>query len=488
MSTSAATGFARVTVVAPDRRVDVALPDDVALADLCPDVLLLTGTAADPARPAGWHLLRTDGTVLDGSATLAAQEVRDGTVLVLRPFAESLPPAVHDDVVDAVAAAVRRDHRLWHDGLLRAAGLSGAAVLLALLALPPWCADPVRHDTHGLPAVVAGTAGALLTALAAIRARVHRDRAGTLALGLGALPSLLVAGTGVVGPAAGDGPGRLQLLIGCVAVLIGAALLTVLSPRGDAPFVAAASAAAAGTLAVFGAVLSGATAASTAAVAVVCAVAAVAFLPALSARFARLPIGYDAAGHDVAGRAGDDLPVDQDGPAGEAGIAARARRGHELLLGLVGGCCAVIVTGCGVLGLSHSGWAHPLALATGCAALTRARLFDRTAQVGCLLAAGLAGVVLPLLGLAAGPPGPLVHHLPAGGQAAADIRLLWLVAAVGAGAALLTAIALIVPRTGLTPFWGRLLDLADAAVLLSLVPLCLAVLGVYAAARGLTSG
>ena len=49
---------------------------------------------------------------------------------------------------------------------------------------------------------------------------------------------------------------------------------------------------------------------------------------------------------------------------------------------------------------------------------------------------------------------------------------------LAAAAAVMTAIALIVPRSGLTPFWGRVLDLTESALLLSLIPLCLAVLGV----------
>lgn len=51
---------------------------------------------------------------------------------------------------------------------------------------------------------------------------------------------------------------------------------------------------------------------------------------------------------------------------------------------------------------------------------------------------------------------------------------------------LLTAAGLIVPRKGLSPFWGRILDLAESALLLSLVPLCLAVLDVFTRARALT--
>ena len=44
--------------------------------------------------------------MLDARPSLPEQRVRDGEVLLLRAFAESLPPAVHDDVADAIASAV----------------------------------------------------------------------------------------------------------------------------------------------------------------------------------------------------------------------------------------------------------------------------------------------------------------------------------------------------------------------------------------------
>ncbi|MDI5965339.1 type VII secretion integral membrane protein EccD [Streptomyces sp. SL13] len=479
MSTTAATGFCRITVVAPDSRIDVALPDDIALADIYPEILRLSGQHQDPAAPAGWHLVRTDGTVLDGSGSLAAQHVLDGDILSLRPFSASLPAAVHDDVVDAVASAVGRDHRLWNDQLLRAAGLTAAVLLLALLGLVLWFADPVRHDAHGLPGVVAGAAGAVLTALAAVRARVYRDRGSAVALGLGALPSLLVAGSGLAAADPGHGPGRLQFLIGCAVVLVASALLIALTPTGDAPFVGAAFTAAVGLLAAFAAVLTRAGATEVAAVCAVAAVGAVAFLPALSARFARLPIGYDTApdGRSAAAGAIDD-----------ARIAARARRGHELLLGLAGGCCAVVTVSAGVLGFSSSTWARVLALAVGLAMLSRARLFRYTAQVAAMLTGGILAVALLVAGMALNPPAAMVRDLAAGQQSSADLRVLWLAAGVAAGAALLAAIGLLVPRRGVSPFWGRLLDITEGLVLLSLVPLCLAVLDVYAAVRGVTSG
>lgn len=39
----------------------------------------------------------------------------------------------------------------------------------------------------------------------------------------------------------------------------------------------------------------------------------------------------------------------------------------------------------------------------------------------------------------------------------------------------------------MTPFWGRFLEIAETVVLLTLLPLCLAVFDVYHSIRALTS-
>ncbi|MGW6984268.1 type VII secretion integral membrane protein EccD [Streptomyces sp. NPDC054932] len=502
MSTAAATGFCRVTVVAPDSRIDVALPEDIAVADVYPELLRLTGQTQPVGAPTGFHLVRRSGTVLDGARTLAAQQVLDGEVLSLRPFAESLPPAVFDDVSDAVAAAVVRDRHRWSDDMLRGAGLAGAAVLLVMLGFVLWYADPLRHDMHGLPGIIAGAVGVLLTAVAGVRARVYRDRLSAVALGLGALPHLMIAGSGIIAPAVGQGPGRLQFLLGCVCALIASVALVALTPSGDAPFVAATFVAATGTLATFVAIATEASATYTAAVCAPVAIGLVAFLPGLSARFARLPIGYAAPqsateDYETPDRYetepyGEQSGSDQHEPAGTPldaeAIAAQARRGHEMLLGLVGGCAAVAVGAAAVLGFSENTWGRLLALATGLAMLLRARLFRYTSQVVCALTAGLAAIALLILGMALHPPTELLEALLLDNDhSGLDLRTIWLTAAVAAGAALLAGIALVIPRKGLSPFWGRLLDLTEAAVLLSLVPLTLAVLDVYSRARALTS-
>jgi hypothetical protein len=304
--TNAGFGFCRVTIVAPDSRIDVSLPDDVPVADLYPEILRLSRQGPAEGAPVGYHLVRRDGVVLDSGRSFATQRILEGELLTLRPFSESLPPAVFDDVSEAVASAVTRDRMLWNGDLTRAAGLTGTTVLSALLAFVAWTAAP-RHDMHGLPGILAAVAGVLLLTLSAVRARIYDDRAASVALGLGALPNLAVAGSGLLALTAGHGIGRLQALL----------------------------ASAMGLLATFLAALWRLSPVETAALCAPTAVGALAFLPGLSMRFARLPIGFEP---PHGSRSGYDAEPAQQEPVDAERIAAQARRGHELLVGLVGGC------------------------------------------------------------------------------------------------------------------------------------------------------
>ncbi|MGP3971975.1 type VII secretion integral membrane protein EccD [Streptomyces sp. 6N223] len=485
-----ATGFCRVTIAAPDSRIDVALPDDLPLADLYPEILRLTGQAPTPGAPVGYHLVRRDGTVFDGARTLSAQRVLDGEVLTLRPFADSLPPPVHDDVHDAIAEAVTHDRRLWDEAMLRVAGLAGSGVLVALTAAVIWFGEPARHEMHGLPGIVAAVLALLLTAFAAVRARVYADRGAAVAFGLAALPHAFVAGTGVLPLDDGHGVGRLELLLGCSAVLLVSVVLAAAANAAAAWFTASACAAATGALAAFGAIATDARPVEAAAVCAPLALGALAFLPGLAAGLVRLPIGYTAPtpaanASPALGPAGPIDPVDAER------IAAQARLGHQILLGLTGGFALLATAATAVLGFSggeNSGYGQLLGLATGAALLTRARLFRYAVQVTVVLTAGIVSLGLLVLGFALHPPAAALRDLLAGDAGPLDLRTLWLAAALTAAAGLLAAVALIVPRAGLTPFWGRILDLTESALLLSLTPLCLAVLDVYAEARGLTSG
>jgi type VII secretion integral membrane protein EccD len=477
-------GFCRVTIVAPDGRIDVALPDDVPVADLYPEILRLARQSPAEGAPVGYHLVRRDGTVLDSSRSFSAQRILDGELLTLRPFAESLPPAVFDDVSEAVASAVACDRTLWSDELTRVAGLVAGGILPALLAFVVW-SSRLHHDMHSLQGVLAAITGVLLTTLACVRARVYDDRASAVALGLGALPNIAVGGSGLLPLADGQGVGRLQFLLACAAVLIASVVLTLVSPSGDGPFVAFVFASSVGLITTFIGMVADLRPMETAAVCAPLSVGALAFLPGLSMRLARLPIGFDAPVSTHAGYVSGETEVPE--PVDVERVTARVRRGHELLVGLVGGCALVSVGASIVLGFSSNVWAQLLALATGTAMLMRAGLFRYTAQVAAPLVAGLAALVFLGIALALNPPEGYMRHALQGDTTALDIRSVWLAAAISVTAALVTAIGLIVPRRGVTPFWGRFLEIAESFVLLTLVPLALAVFDVYADARSMTS-
>ncbi|HEV7625893.1 MAG TPA: type VII secretion integral membrane protein EccD [Streptomyces sp.] len=489
MATTAATGFCRVTVVAPGGRIDVALPEDVPLSDVYPEIARLSGGSPAEGSLSGYNLVRRDGRALESGLSLAGNGIRDGEVLLLRPFADSLPSAVFDDVSDAVASSVKSDRTLWNEGLMRIAGLTGGGVLLVLMAFALWFADPVKHDMHALPGIIAAAAGILLVALACVRARVYEDRASSIALGLGAMPHIMIAGSGILPLSDGAGVGRLQFLLGCVAVLLASAVLITVTPRGDGPFVASAIVSAVGTVFTFVAVLADIGPVDAAACAAPVSVGVIAFLPGLSARFARLPIGFESrAGTPGSYDNGQEGNRSIQGPVDAERIAAQARRGHEMLVGLVGGWCAAAIGTAAVLGFSQNGWGQLLALATGIAMLLRARLFRYTSQVTCTLVAGLSALALLALGLSLNPPAELVRDLIRGDSGGIDIRTIWIAVSIAFAAALVTAIGLIVPRKGLTPFWGRFMELTETFVLLTLIPLALAVLDVYSQVRGSIGG
>ncbi|WP_433545389.1 type VII secretion integral membrane protein EccD [Streptomyces sp. CA-294286] len=514
------TGFRRLTITTPHSRIDVALPDDLPLADLQPEILRLSRQRPVPHAPVGHHLVRRDGSVLDSSRSLAAQRVLDGEILAMRPFAESLAPPVFDDVTDAVASAVIRDRTLWGDQLTRTTGLFAGAALLVLLAFILW--DAPGHGTHGLPGALAAVAAVLLLALAAVRTRVYDDQGSAVSLGLAALAHAAVAGAALVPAAPGTETGQLRLLLACAAVLLSSVLLLIASRRGDtattasrsthhgplnpadpvhsprhsvrgtplptstptdASFVATTVASATGLLLAFLATVADLTPSRAAALCAPLVAGALAFLPGLSARFARLPVGFAPPPTPAADGYAADPDPDLDAgesrrdPVDPVRIAARTRRGHELLTGLIGGCALVAVVSAAVLGFSGEAHAQLLALALGVALLLRAHLFRYTAQAGCVLAAGLTALLLAGLGPALRPPAVPIAGALAPGHA--DLRTVTLTAALAFAAAVLTAIALIVPNKGVTPFWGRFLEIAEACVLLTLVPLCLAVFDMY---------
>jgi hypothetical protein len=174
-------GHCRVTVVAPTRRVDVALPEDVPLAELLPELLRLVGDppsspAAMAAALTGYVLTGADGVPLDTATSLTEQGVVHGGVLRLRPADDVPEAAVHDDIADAVAQAVLAGGAQWSATALRTTALAVVGVAATLGAVVLWFSHTgTLHNWKGL---IAAGITLLLLGLAVWRARYDQNAVG----------------------------------------------------------------------------------------------------------------------------------------------------------------------------------------------------------------------------------------------------------------------------------------------------------------------
>ncbi|NUR96765.1 MAG: type VII secretion integral membrane protein EccD, partial [Kribbellaceae bacterium] len=129
-------GLVKVTIDAPERRIDLALPERSTVAEVLPGILRHAGDElADlGALQGGWVLRRPDGEALETHLDLAGQDVRDGEILHLAPAHQHWPELEYDDLVDAIATDARSSGRAWTPGASRWCGLIVGAVAL-LIAL-----------------------------------------------------------------------------------------------------------------------------------------------------------------------------------------------------------------------------------------------------------------------------------------------------------------------------------------------------------------
>lgn len=97
--------IARVTIIAPHRRIDLALPGEALLGEILPTIVRFAGQEAAPTGEAvhTWVLQRVGEDALDPNKLVSALGIRDGETLHLRQREAALPDAAFDDVVDAVS-------------------------------------------------------------------------------------------------------------------------------------------------------------------------------------------------------------------------------------------------------------------------------------------------------------------------------------------------------------------------------------------------
>jgi type VII secretion integral membrane protein EccD len=470
-------GLAKVTISSPERRVDVALPEHLPLAELLPEVLRHAGVglADDGERHGGWVLRRTDGVPLQASQALLPQGVRDGEVLHLVPARAQWPELEYDDVVEAIADGARRRGSAWTGSATRAASLIAAGVLVgaALIAVlrggPDW-----RTGSY----VAIGIA-VLLVGAATVASRAYGEAAVGTALGGLAMPAAFLGGALLVSP--GDPVGALppvpwlgaaELLAGSAAVLLVAVLGVVGIGAGLRVFAAGVFVGLLGALtALAGFFLSAAGAAAILLSVLVCAIG---LLPLLAIRFGRLPMppitlptgtGPD----DFAARPGSAGTGVRERPDRSRVMAAVART-EELLTGMLAGHAVLAAAAATVLVADGRVAGLVLTAVSAAALLLRSRLFVTLRQRVPLVTAGLAGCLVLAVVLAgrAGPAGLL-------GLAVAGTLLGLLVVAAGATYS----------RRPPTPYLGRAADVVDTLMVVSVVPVACAVLNLYAQARDL---
>jgi type VII secretion integral membrane protein EccD len=455
--------LARVTVAAPKRRMDVALPDTMVVAELLPHLLRhagdeLAGMGDDHG---GWVLRRASGATLDPTRNLAAQGIRDGELLHLSPRREDWPELAYDDVVEVIAGGARRAGRSWGRAATRRCALAVGSAVLALgivivaMSGPPWTA----------PGATALSIAAGLALLGILLSRAFADSGAGSVLAGAALPYGFVGGALV---AAREGAGLTEL--GASGLLLGSAALLVFSvigytgvAAGHLVFMAGVLTALTGLLsAVLG--LAGMAAGGVAAVALTTVIGLLPGYPVIATWIGRLPVP------ELPDRP-EDILADRPTPR-RLEVFAAVSRATDLLSGMLLGAAVTggVAIAC-LLAADSSTPAALLAFAASVALLLRARLFALPRQRLPLLVSGVAGLAVVLLGaVASADPG-------AG-------RLMLLIVLLVAAAAVLAA-GLAYSRRSPSPYVGRAADILDVLAIMALIPLACAVTGLYRAIQGL---
>ncbi|MFG1922433.1 type VII secretion integral membrane protein EccD [Cryptosporangium sp. NPDC048952] len=458
MTVPVGTGLARVTVSTPKRRIDVALPEDLAVAELLPSLLLHAGEGAadDGERHGGWVLRTSTGTSLAGDRNLTGQGIRDGDVLHLVPRRDDWPELEYDDVVEAIASGARRYGRSWGGPATRRAALVVGALALLLGVIGILAAGP----SWVVPGSLALGVALLLCVIGTVLARAAGDAVAGVAVAGPGLVYAFVGGAVVVAPRVElDGLDASHLLLGSVALCVAGMVGYLGVGAHGRVFVAGVFA---GLLGVIGALLALWTGMSGAGVAAIVLTVAITMLPAyplLSMRIGKLPM-------PVLPQRTEDMLRDDPVPQ-RAEVFAAVARADEVLTGLLLAVSLVSSVCFWVLGRDGRTSAVALVAIASAALLLRGRLFPTPRQRIPLMIAGVFGLGLLFTGFALG-----------------SSVLMTVPVALVVGGVVLTAGLLYSSRPP-SPYVGRFADIVDVLLLVSLLPVACVLTGFYGYVQGL---
>lgn len=454
------TGLLRVTVATPQRRLDLALPEQSTVAEVLPGVLMKAGEhLADEGAPGGgWVLRRADGSELVLGRSLSSHRIRDGEILHLVPRQLEWPELEYDDLVDAVASGSGRLGAVWSPWHTRLAGLVCAAAALVVVAVTilrmggPW------HEPAGWLLITT----VVLVAGAVALARVVGDSGAGAMVGGIALPSAaLGGGLLLAGTAAWPAIGAPQVLAGSAALMLAGVGCYLGVVDGAVLFVAAA---ATGVLGVLGGWIGTSEALDSRDVAAILGAALLAFSPVLASlalRLGRLPM-------PILPRTTMDLVRDDPLPP-RKDVYGAVVRADGLLTGMLAGL-SIVLSVCEVLlVMAETRSATILVCLLSAGAFLRTRLYPIVKQRLLLLIPAVTGAT----GLALGP---LTRQLTDP------------VAVIAPGLLLLAGLAVFFglrySNRRPSPYLSRYAEVLEIVVVLALIPVAAAVLGLYGVVRG----
>jgi type VII secretion integral membrane protein EccD len=456
----AAIAMCRVTIVTPRKRIDVAVPSELPLGHILPNILTTAGEHGHEsiAMSIGWVLQRVGGRGLDLDASLNALGVLDGEVLYLLPRPSELPEAVFDDVADTIATGIKEHSGRWQPKYARTMGLGAGVALLVAGALaltasgPPW----------PIPMILAGVMALVLLGAGGVLSRTFGDgRAGAF-LGYAALPYTFLAG--LLAPAGQVGLlwfGAPNLLAGFAMTALVTAIAAWTIVDGLPNFFGIMLAALAGAAGAAVVMVWGLPAAGVSALLASIVLSCTPLIPTLSFRLARLPL-------PSAPQNAEELRNDNQDLDG-TDIKRKAVEAERFTSGF---CIAIALTGLitQLLLLGAQGWpGTAMEVALSLALMMRARVFLGTVQRIWLMAAGIGGIVIAALSGAWVDAGAALMVAPA----------------LFGGAVVCVGMGLFLQNRRPSPFWGRAGDFVEFTLIVALFPLALAVLDVYTWVRGL---
>lgn len=452
-------------MVAPRTRIDVALPADVAVADLLPMLLeMAKETKPDGgARHGGWALAKLGDAPLDPGRTLASLGVVDGELLQLRRRNENPPPPLYDDVVDAIADADPDSFRPWTKETARRIGHIGGGLALIAAALALFMGGAPYGGSGIAVALTAGVAAvACITVGSTLAKGYQAEGTGVLIAAAGGLSFAFVAGFNVV-PGLTIEP---NLLLGSGLVVIVAAVAIMIMGSGITTFIAAATTGVIGVIAFTVATLFPLSAPGIAACAAAVSLAAISFLPRATIWLAKLPLPY------VPGTA-EELKEDDAFPDYTA-IERKTSVAHNYMTGLLIGCGSATAIAAIITATSPSVYGLLTGLVATLVLLLRARSYANGAQAIALLTTGMVSAA-----------GILISWLISQSPTSRLLLVFGVLVLIAAGA---LVAGVVVPNRRFSPPLRRSVEIFEAVCIATVLPLALAVMNLYAVVRHVSFG